>query len=176
MSDGDFSEEVALRFKRHLNDDDDDVDYDEDEQLYATLPGSNCLMEFNATEWSVQENSRSAQIPVIRTGDLSVTCSVLCATEAQSASAGSDFEPRLVAESSRLFFLRGVTVVFCTIPVQNDDVNEDDEHFLVRLSQPQVEQLNGQSPLNASAKTGYITLKYIKLNTINEMLQGPRVS
>jgi hypothetical protein len=74
-------------------------------------------MEFNTTEWKSGENSGVAAVTVVRTGDFSITCSVICFTEAQSADDSKDFYSRPVAESSRVFFLRGVK--FNLLPSSN---------------------------------------------------------
>lgn len=166
MSDGEFSEEVIIPFQRRPPSKSSE---DDQTKTSSVLSGSKdspstCVMEFNATEWIVQEDSLSAQVTVIRSGDLSLICSVLCATEAQqfSAEPGVDFEARPVAESSRIFFPRGVAVAQCVVPIKNDHIHEGEEHFLVRLSQPQVEtKLHiAQVLLNSTAMTGFHTINY----------------
>lgn len=112
-------------------------------------------MEFNDTNFIAREDAKQIEVPVIRTGDLSVTCSVICQTEQQTAVESEDFQARPLAESSRLFFLRGVTVVHCSIPIVDDETSEGDELFKLKLSQAQVEQLNGQAfQSNTSAIVG----------------------
>jgi hypothetical protein len=133
VSDGDsVSQEVTLRY----------INKQQDEELFGRSGGTTpCMMEFNTTEWKSGENSGVAALTVIRTGDLSITCSVICSTEAQSADDSKDFDSRPVAESSRVFFLRGVTVIYCPVQLKDDTFYEGDEIFLARLSHPQVEQL-----------------------------------
>jgi hypothetical protein len=134
VTDGDSStgQEVTLRY----------VNKQQDEELFGRSGGTTpCLMEFNTTEWKSGENSGVAAVTVVRTGDLSITCSVICSTEAQSADDSKDFDSRPVAESSRVFFLRGVTVIYCPVQIKDDSFYEGDETFLARLSHPQVEQL-----------------------------------
>jgi hypothetical protein len=134
VTDGDSSagQEVTLRY----------VNKQQDEELFGRSGGTTrCLMEFNTTEWKSGENSRVTAVMVFRTGDLSITCSVICFTEAQSANDSKDFYSRPVAESSRVFFLRGVTVIYCPVQIKDDSFYEGDETFLARLSHPQVEQL-----------------------------------
>lgn len=112
-------------------------------------------MEFNTTELTAREDKSQIDVPVVRTGDLSATCSVVCYTEAQSATDNEDFKGRPLAESSRLFFLRGVTVVQCSISIMDDDTNEGVELLKAKLAHAQVEQLNGQAfQSNASAMVG----------------------
>lgn len=139
VSDGDsIGQQVTLRY----------VNKQQDEELFGRSGGTTpCMMEFNTTEWKSDENSGVAAITVVRTGDLSITCSVICSTEAQSADDSKDFDSRPVAESSRVFFLRGVTVIYCPVQIKDDSYYEGDETFLARLSHPQVEQLetNGES-------------------------------
>lgn len=129
------------------------INKQKDEELFGLSGSTPCVMEFNTTELKVNESSETAIISVVRTGDLSVTCSVICSTEPQSADDPKDFDSRSVAESSRVFFLRGVTVISCPVQLKNDDFYEGDEVFLARLSNPQVEQLNGQET-NGSALIG----------------------
>lgn len=143
VTDGDFKEDVQIRIQR--------VDKNAGpEEPRERDPSGACLMEFNVTEWAVREDTEVVEIPVVRSGDLSVTCSVLCSTESESAEAGSDFDPRpLGAESSRLFFLRGVKVVHCPVTIKDDEFHEGEEHFMARLSQPQVE-LPGNTSASAA--------------------------
>ncbi|EFX68424.1 hypothetical protein DAPPUDRAFT_260138 [Daphnia pulex] len=134
VTDGNSSagQEVTLRY----------VNKQQDEELFGRSGGTTpCLMEFNTTEWKSGENSGVAAVTVVRTGDFSITCSVICFTEAQSADDSKDFYSRPVAESSRVFFLRGVTVIYCPVQIKDDSFYEGDETFLARLSHPQVEQL-----------------------------------
>jgi len=166
VSDGEFSEEVSIPFQRQPQNKSRGDDQTKTSSVLSESKDSSstCVMEFNATEWIVQEDSLSAHVTVIRSGDLSVICSVLCATEAQqfSAEPGVDFDPRPVAESSRLFFPRGVAVAQCIVPIKDDQIHEGEEHFLVRLSQPQVEtKLHvGQVLLNSTAMTGLHFINY----------------
>lgn len=143
VNDGDSisSQQVTLRY----------INKQQDEELFGRSGGiTPCMMEFNTTEWKSGENSGVAAITVMRTGDLSITCSVICSTEAQSADDFKDFDSRPVAESSRVFFLRGVTVIYCPVQLKDDSFYEGDETFLARLSHPQVEQLEngGQQSTN----------------------------
>lgn len=141
VSDGDSpSQEVTLRY----------INKQQDEELFGRSgTATPCMMEFNTTEWKAFENSGITAISVVRTGDLSITCSVVCSTEAQSADDSKDFDSRPVAESSRVFFLRGVTIIYCPVQLKDDSFYEGDETFLARLSHPQVEQLdtNGQQSI-----------------------------
>ena len=129
------------------------INKQQDEELFGRSGATPCVMEFNATDWKADESSGAAIISVVRTGDLSVTCSVICSTQAQSADDTKDFESRPAAESSRVFFLRGVTVIYCPVQLKDDYFFEGEETFLTRLSHPQVEQLNGQES-NVSALIG----------------------
>lgn len=129
------------------------INKQKDEELFGLSGSARCVIDFNATELKVNESSVTAVISVFRTGDLSVTCSVICSTEPQSADDSKDFDSRPVAESSRVFFLRGVTVTYCPVQLKDDDFYEGDEVFLARLSNPQVEQLDGQGT-NGTALIG----------------------
>ncbi len=134
VTDGDSStgQEVTLRY----------VNKQQDEKLFGHSGGTTpCLMEFNTTEWKSGENSGVADVTVICTGNFSITCSVICSTNAQSADDFKDFYSRTVAESSRVFFLRGVTVIYCPVQIKDDSFYEGDKTFLARLSHPKVEQL-----------------------------------
>ena len=94
VSDGDFDKETTLRFKRQIDenddmDDDDDAGGggdDDDAQKMVTTTALEattdaCVVQFKDTEKIVQENSNVTLIDVVRTGNLLLTCSVLCYTE-----------------------------------------------------------------------------------------------
>lgn len=132
------------------------INKQKDEELFGLSGNSPCVMEFNATELRIDERSAHLVIPLVRTGDLSVTCSVVCSTEPQSADDSKDFDSRPVAESSRVFFLRGVTAIDCPVQLKNDDFYEGEEIFLARLSNAQIEKLDdgGQSSNKGSAVIG----------------------
>lgn len=133
------------------------------QELFGRSGATPCVMEFNATDWKADESSGAAIISVVRTGDLSVTCSVICSTQAQSADDSKDFDSRPVAESSRVFFLRGVTVIYCPVQLKDDSFFEGEETFLARLSNAQVEQLNGQES-NISALIGARSQLAVKIH------------
>jgi len=97
-----------------------------------------CLMEFRQSHMSVEENSTYVQIPVVRTGETFITCSVLCSTRSGTATSG-DYDERPAVESSRIFFLRGVTTAMCSVRIKDDGFRENDEHFWVNLSNAQIE-------------------------------------
>lgn len=99
VSDGDFDKEATLRFKRQIDENDDDMDDDDDAgdddnddaqkmvtttALEATTDA--CVVQFKDAEKIVDENSNVTLIDVVRTGNLLLTCSVLCYTEADTAS------------------------------------------------------------------------------------------
>ena len=44
-------------------------------------------------------------------------------------------------ESSRIFFLRGVTSVACPVIINDDGIYEGEETFLAHLSHAQIEQV-----------------------------------
>ena len=147
VSDGDSSKEVLVRVVRKA---------EENMQEYATtaplietgnrspvgeaaVDMNACVMQFRQTEMSLEEDTAaSAQIAVLRTGDTSVICSVLCSTRSGSATP-ADYDDRPAVETSRIFFLRGVTSTACTVRVKDDVQREGDELFSVHLSRPQVE-------------------------------------
>ena len=148
LSDGDFQSEFQLKVQQQSKDEKSEQ-FADSGVSDADAPPPSCLVEFNSTEWNaVEEGGIVQQIPVTRSGDLSVTCSVLCSTESsrqQPATPSDDYESRPVAESARIFFLRGVTTVPCPVRIRDDVVFEGEEQFTVRLSQPQVELTVGDA-------------------------------
>ena len=140
VSDGDFQSEAKLLVQQS---DGKSEQYADGSVTVSETAAPSCIVEFNATEWAATEDGGTVQqIPVTRSGDLSVTCSVLCWTEAaeqQQATPSEDYETRPIAESARIFFLRGVTTVPCLVRIIDDGIFEGEEQFKVRLSEPQVE-------------------------------------
>jgi len=161
VSDGDFDEDTTLRFKRQTGVtgvSDDDAVNDAELQTVAT---DACVVQFRDTLHVVQEDSNVTHIDIVRSGDLLLTCSVICSTQADTARDGprgsADFDGRGAAsESSRVFFLRGVTSVACPITIHDDAFYEGDETFLLRLSRPQIEQVDAaaSTPGAAGASVG----------------------
>ena len=147
ISDGDFHENATVRIIKRA---------DSNVQEYATtgplIEATNttsasasasaseaCVMEFREASLVADESATHAQIAVVRSGDTSLVCSVICSTQTSGSASADDFEERPTVESSRIFFLRGVTSSNCLVRIVDDSVYEGDEHFAVRLSQPQVE-------------------------------------
>ena len=100
-----------------------------------------CIMQFAESEMLLEESISSAQILVTRSGDMSGTCSIICSTRSGSATAPADYDERQAVESSRIFFLRGVTMVACPLVIHDDQQHEGVETLAVRLTQPQVENV-----------------------------------
>ncbi|CAB1322442.1 unnamed protein product [Coregonus sp. 'balchen'] len=64
-------------------------------------------MQFEKTAYKVKEKEGVLNIPIVRTGDLTVKSSVRCFTRTMSAMVMDDFEERRNADDSRIIFLKG---------------------------------------------------------------------
>lgn len=67
-------------------------------------------MQFEKMAYKVTEKEGVLDIPIVRTGDLTVKSSVLCFTRTMSAMVMDDFEERRNADDSRIAFLKGEKV------------------------------------------------------------------
>ncbi|KAL0979868.1 hypothetical protein UPYG_G00190880 [Umbra pygmaea] len=93
-------------------------------------------MQFEKTAYKVNEMEGVLNIPVVRTGDLTVKSSVRCFTRTMSAMVMDDFEERRNADDSRVTFLKGEKVKNCTVLINDDSVFEPEEEFQVHLGTP----------------------------------------
>ncbi|XP_071256392.1 extracellular matrix organizing protein FRAS1-like [Salvelinus alpinus] len=93
-------------------------------------------MQFEKTAYKVTEKEGVLDIPIVRTGDLTVKSSVLCFTRTMSARVTDDFEERRNADDSRIAFLKGEKVKNCTVHINDDSVFEPEEEFQVHLGTP----------------------------------------
>nr|XP_046207425.1 extracellular matrix organizing protein FRAS1-like [Oncorhynchus gorbuscha] len=93
-------------------------------------------MQFEKTAYKVKEKEGVLNIPVVRTGDLTVKSSVRCFTRTMSAMVMDDFEERRNADDSRISFLQGEKVKNCTVHINDDSVFEPEEEFQVHLGTP----------------------------------------
>uniref|UniRef100_A0A8C7CEK8 Fraser extracellular matrix complex subunit 1 n=1 Tax=Oncorhynchus kisutch TaxID=8019 RepID=A0A8C7CEK8_ONCKI len=100
-------------------------------------------MQFEKTAYKVTEKEGVLDIPVIRTGDLTVKSSVRCFTRTMSAMVMDDFEERRNADDSRISFLQGEKVKNCTVHINDDSVFEPEEEFQVHLGTPLGDQWSG---------------------------------
>ncbi|XP_071003248.1 extracellular matrix organizing protein FRAS1-like, partial [Oncorhynchus clarkii lewisi] len=100
-------------------------------------------MQFEKTAYKVTEKEGVLNIPVVRTGDLTVKSSVRCFTRTVSAMAMDDFEERRNADDSRISFLQGEKVKNCTVHINDDSVFEPEEEFQVHLGTPLGDQWSG---------------------------------
>ena len=85
---------------------------------------------WQCTEMRVKEVDAEAVITVVRAGNNSYPVSFKVATESGTATAGEDFKH--VEET--LTLAAGQDSVSTKIPINNDDKDEDDEQFTVRIS------------------------------------------
>uniref|UniRef100_A0A8C7MVD0 Fraser extracellular matrix complex subunit 1 n=1 Tax=Oncorhynchus kisutch TaxID=8019 RepID=A0A8C7MVD0_ONCKI len=93
-------------------------------------------MQFEKTAYKVKEKEGVLNIPVVRTGDLTVKSSVRCFTRTMSAMVMDDFEERRNADDSRISFLQGEKVKNCTVHINDDSVFEPEEEFQLHLGTP----------------------------------------
>ncbi|XP_042177181.1 extracellular matrix organizing protein FRAS1-like [Oncorhynchus tshawytscha] len=100
-------------------------------------------MQFEKTAYKVTEKEGVLDIPVVRTGDLTVKSSVRCFTRTMSAMVMDDFEERRNADDSRIAFLQGEKVKNCTVHINDDSVFEPEEEFQVHLGTPLGDQWSG---------------------------------
>jgi hypothetical protein len=89
---------------------------------------------FNQSLMIVNETMKIIKVPIVRTGDLSQSFSLICFTKQLTAIDDKDFISRSPLEQSRIFFESGDRVKMCPIEIVNDSVFEADEQFQVRLS------------------------------------------
>ncbi|CAF0709362.1 unnamed protein product [Brachionus calyciflorus] len=92
------------------------------------------LVGFNQTSILVNETSKIVHIPIIRSGDLSQSFSLICYTRQQTAIEGQDYLPRDSFEHSRIYFEPGDRVKTCSVEILNDQIFEAEETFQVKLS------------------------------------------
>uniref|UniRef100_A0A673XCS3 Fraser extracellular matrix complex subunit 1 n=1 Tax=Salmo trutta TaxID=8032 RepID=A0A673XCS3_SALTR len=100
-------------------------------------------MQFEKTAYKVKEKAGVLNIPIVRTGDLTVKSSVRCFTRTMSAMVMDDFEERRNADDSRIAFLKGEKVKNCTVHINDDSVFEPEEEFQVHLGTPQGDHWSG---------------------------------
>lgn len=92
------------------------------------------IVGFNQSSMAINETNRLVQIPIIRTGDLSNSFSLICYTKQQTAIEGQDYIGRDNFEQSRIYFESGEKEKPCSIEIINDDIFEADETFQIKLS------------------------------------------
>ncbi|KAG1714495.1 Extracellular matrix protein FRAS1 [Nymphon striatum] len=113
------------------------------------------VLQFLESSIYVNETDGRVNVPISRTGDLSVQSSVICFTDQKTANVGTDFEERVRSESSRVFFPPNQSMANCTIRIVDDFSYEPEEFFLLHLTNP-----------NAPASLGFLnsTSVFIKNN------------
>lgn len=90
-------------------------------------------VHFEPGHYTVMENCGEFEVRVVRIGDSSEACSVEFHTEDGTAEDGSDY----IGKKGTLRFERGEVEKRFTLEVIDDDVFEEDEHFYIRLTDPQ---------------------------------------
>lgn len=93
--------------------------------------GAVALFNFASTNLTFAENAGTAVLTVTRSGDTSGTNTLRFATKSQTADAG-DF----VAADGELVFAPGERTKPITVTLENDALDEDNETFLLCLSDP----------------------------------------
>lgn len=89
---------------------------------------------FNQSSMIVNETMKIIKVPIVRTGDVSQSFSLICFTKQLTAIDDKDFVSRSPLEQSRIYFDSGDRVKMCSIEIINDSLFEADEQFQVRLS------------------------------------------
>uniref|UniRef100_A0AAY4BT87 VWFC domain-containing protein n=1 Tax=Denticeps clupeoides TaxID=299321 RepID=A0AAY4BT87_9TELE len=100
-------------------------------------------MQFEKVKYTVKEKDGALQVPIIRTGDLSLKSSVRCYTRTMSAMPMDDFQERRNDDDSLVVFLKGERVKNCTVQVTDDSVFEPEEEFQVHLGTPDGDHWGG---------------------------------
>ena len=98
----------------------------------AAAAGAACTIQFAASAYADVEGCGTLAIQLTRTGDVSRAASVMLETVDGSAAAGADY----VAICERVEFAAGQETVEIRIEIIDDDVEEDDEQFAVRIYEP----------------------------------------
>ncbi|XP_028297012.1 extracellular matrix protein FRAS1-like [Gouania willdenowi] len=93
-------------------------------------------MQFKKNEYTVKENMGSIDIPIHRSGDLSLESSVRCFTRTMSALVMDDYRERRNVDQSRITFLKGEKMKNCSVEIIDDSVFESEEVFQVHLGSP----------------------------------------
>ncbi|XP_077426891.1 sodium/calcium exchanger 1-like isoform X3 [Vanacampus margaritifer] len=101
-------------------------------QCHLMMSGSeqSAKVFFHPASYRCLENCGSVALNVRRTGDLSSTVAVDFQTQDGTAKAGSDFR----STEGTLVFRAGETQKEIRIDIVDDDIFEEEEHFLVHLS------------------------------------------
>ncbi|KAH3869870.1 hypothetical protein DPMN_033043, partial [Dreissena polymorpha] len=102
------------------------------------------VLQFQKSEYHVQEGDSYLSANIIRTGDISSTVSTICYTSSLTAwgspldrlDSGSDYISRGNANSNRVIFPSGVTMATCDVKLIDDSVNEGLEQFDLQLTLP----------------------------------------
>jgi hypothetical protein len=89
---------------------------------------------FEQTTYVINEPEQLIKIPIVRTGDLSQSFSVMCHTRPMTAIDEKDYIGKYSLEQSRIYFGPGERQKECLIEIVNDSVFEADEEFQVKLS------------------------------------------
>ncbi|XP_028297013.1 extracellular matrix protein FRAS1-like [Gouania willdenowi] len=84
-------------------------------------------MQFKKNEYTVKENMGSIDIPIHRSGDLSLESSVRCFTRTMSALVMDDYRERRNVDQSRITFLKGEKMKNCSVEIIDDSVFESEE-------------------------------------------------
>ncbi|XP_067938835.1 sodium/calcium exchanger 1-like isoform X2 [Watersipora subatra] len=122
-------------------------------QVVESEPTNNITeVFFEPAHYTVMENVGSMDVSVSRAGgNLNTTVYVDYTTEDGSANAGSDYE----ATSGTLVFGPGEVVKTFSVTIIDDDIFEEDEHFLCKLSNLRIGEANGMYSSESSATKNY---------------------
>ncbi|XP_067933161.1 extracellular matrix organizing protein FRAS1-like [Watersipora subatra] len=93
------------------------------------------VLSFEMPKYTVSEDKEKLSIPILRTGDISCSVSVICYTRQQSASVMDDYIELPFTNASRIELLSGEKNATCDLEIVNDSSYEASEFLLVRLSE-----------------------------------------
>jgi len=116
----------------------------------APLPEGASSIGFAAVKYSVIEGGGSITVQVNRSGACDSAASVAYRTEDLTATAGSDY----VSASGTLTFGVGESTATISVTILDDDVEEDDEQFLIILSAPAA----GEVSLKPGRDVAHVTI------------------
>ncbi|KAI3386889.1 hypothetical protein SNEBB_004533 [Seison nebaliae] len=138
-----------------------DRDSDSDEVSTMKTPGelmagSEQIIYFEPDEYRVLESCGNAEVVIVRRGgNLQSEVSVDYCTEDGTATAEKDYKPK----NGTINFRPGQIQFVLSIPIVDDDIFEEDEYFLVRLTNPRLRNNTDDNvPILGPESTARITI------------------
>lgn len=115
------------------------------ESLTITVTSAGGTFSLNSNSYSIAENGSSASVTVLRSGNVDEAATIQYATSDGSATEAIDYTP----VSGSLSFEVGTTEANISIPILDDSEEEENETFILTLSDPSSNALLG-SPASAT--------------------------